>query len=97
MKFVNLEVLAELEADKKQDVLSVSTSRGYQLLQEKLIHPSEYEDADLMKTHCSSNKIRCPSLSQIFKHCVEAKKMDEKDRNYERVFVCQPKTNISFA
>ena len=50
MKFVNLEVLAELEADKKQDVLKVSTSRGYQLLEEKLIHPSEYEDADLMKT-----------------------------------------------
>jgi len=50
VKFVNLEVLAELEADKKQDVLNVSTSRGYQLLEEKLVHPSEYEDADLMKT-----------------------------------------------
>jgi hypothetical protein len=43
---VKLEVLAGLEADNKEDVQNVSTSHGYQLLEEELIYLSEYEDVE---------------------------------------------------
>lgn len=98
MKIVKLEVLARFEADKKQDVQNFLNSHGYQLLEEELFHLSEYEDAESNEDAAVVLKLDATNLSRMFKRCVEAKThLDENNPNYERVFACQPKTNISFA
>jgi hypothetical protein len=78
-------------------VQDVSTSHGYKLLEEELIRLSEYEDAESNEDTAVVIKLDSTSLSQIFKHCVEAKtNLVENYPNYEKIFACQPKTNIYF-
>lgn len=78
MQILKLEGLAELEADNKQDVQNVANIHGYQLLDEELVRLSEYENAETNEDTAEVIKLDATSLSQMFKHCIEAKKIELK-------------------
>lgn len=81
---VKLQVLSGLEAENKKYVQNFSTSQGYNLMEEQLIHVFEYEVADSKENTGVVRKLDATSLSQMFQHCLQVKtNLDDNDPNYE--------------